>query len=128
MLINDQFENFKIEIKHGCTEYYKSYPKFQNLNLIGNEEVLIYDKSWKMKEDLIDKLEPLRSELNKKVWVESKRGVNLSDLLIIKNWISYADLIGDYSYKKIYDKKINHAFMSNALQNQLNFRIEDLKK
>ena len=128
LLINDQFENFKIEIKHGCTEYYKSYPKFQNLNLIGNEEVLIYDKSWKMKEDLIDKLEPLRSELNKKVWVESKRGVNLSDLLIIKNWISYADLIGDYSYKKIYDKKINHAFMSNALQNQLNFRIEDLKK
>ena len=27
------FGNYKIEIKHGCTEYYKSYPKFKNINL-----------------------------------------------------------------------------------------------
>ena len=29
------------------------------------------------------------------------RGINLADVLIIKNWINYAKLIGDNSYKNI---------------------------
>ena len=49
LLINDKFENYKIEIKHGCTEYYKSYPKFQNVNLKEMKEVLFYDENWKKK-------------------------------------------------------------------------------
>ena len=128
LLINNMFENYKIEIKHGCTEYYKSYPKFKNINLNGDDEVLLYNKNWKIKEDLVDKLEPLRSKPNKKVWVKSIRGINLSDVLIIKNWINYAYFIGDSSYKKIYDRKINDTFMNNALHNQLNFRIRDLEQ
>ena len=128
LLINDMFENYKIEIKHGCTEYYKSYPKFKNINLNGDEEVLLYNKNWKIKEDLVDKLEPLRSQLDKKVWVSSIRGINLSDVLIIKNWINYAHLIGDSSYKKIYDKKINNTFVNNTLHNQLDFRVKDLEQ
>ena len=128
LLINDMFENYKIEIKHGCTEYYKSYPKFKNINLNGEEEVLLYNKNWKIKEDLVDKLEPLRSQPDKKVWVSSIRGINLSDILIIKNWINYAHLIGDSSYKRIYDKKINNTFINNALHNQLDFRVKDLEQ
>ncbi len=125
-IIKEKFQNYKIEIKHGCTEYYKSYPKFQNINLNGEQEV-IYNKSWEANEKLIDKLEPSRLELDKKVWVESMRGINLSDILIIKNWINYAYFIGDESYKKVYDKEINETFMNNVLQNQLNFRMNDLK-
>ena len=36
--------------------------------------------------------------------VSSLRGLNLSDILIIKNWINYAFIIGDDSYKKLYSK------------------------
>ncbi len=128
LLINDEFENYKIEIKHGCTEYYETYPTFKNINFNGDEEVLLYDEKWKIKEDLIDKLEPLRSELNKKVWVKSIKGINLSDILIIKNWINYAYFIGDISYKKIYDEKVNDNFINNALRHQLDFRTKDLKE
>ena len=62
------------------------------------------------------------------MWVKSIRGINLSDVLIIKNWINYAYFIGDSSYKKIYDKKINNTFMNSALHNQLDFRIRDLEQ
>ena len=47
---------------------------------------------------------------------------------MIKNWINYAHLIGDSSYKKIYDKKINSTFINNALYNQLDFRVKDLEQ
>ena len=53
-------------------------------------------------ENTIDQLEPIRSEKNKKILIQSSKGINLSDILIIKNWISYAFIIGDHSYKKIY--------------------------
>ncbi len=127
ILNKNDFENFEITIKHGCSEYYKTYPKFKNINFNGNQEFQ-YNEEWKEKEILIDKLEPTRSQTDKKVLIDTIRGLNLSDVLIIKNWINYACLIGDSSYKKIYDKKINNAFMNKALQKQLNFRIEDLKK
>ena len=32
IISKEQFDNFTIEIKHGCTEYYKSYPKFKNID------------------------------------------------------------------------------------------------
>tara|TARA_B100001769_G_C21921229_1_gene496791 strand:- start:166 stop:720 length:555 start_codon:yes stop_codon:yes gene_type:complete len=127
ILNKNDFENFEITIKHGCSEYYKTYPKFKNINFNGNQEFQ-YNEEWKEKEILIDNLEPTRSQTDKKVLIDTIRGLNLSDVLIIKNWINYACLIGDSSYKKIYDKKINNAFMNKALQKQLNFRIEDLKK
>ncbi len=125
LIINAKFVNHKIEIKHGCTEYYKSFPKFENINMNGEQEMQ-YDKSWNTKEISVDKLEPLRSELDKKVWVESIKGINLSDILIIKNWIHYASFIGDNSYKEIYDNKIKDSFINNILRNQLNFRINNL--
>jgi hypothetical protein len=51
----------------------------------------------------------------------------LSDILIINNWISYAQIIGDESYKKVYDKKIENAFVNKFLKDQLEFRKKELK-
>ena len=65
IISKEQFDNFTIEIKHGCTEYYKSYPKFKNINFDGEQD-FAYHQNWQEKEDLIDKSEPTRSENNKK--------------------------------------------------------------
>ena len=39
---------------------------------------------------------------------------NLTDFLIIKNWFSYADLIGDKSYMDIFDFKIDTNYLSES--------------
>ena len=115
IIVNEKFNTFKIEIKHGCTEYYKSYPKFKKINFNGEQE-FSYNKHWEEKEKFIDKQEPIRSKINKKILLESIRGINLSDILIIKNWINYASLIGDTSYKKIYNKKLEANFLKRSIK------------
>ncbi len=125
IIIKEKFHKFKIEIKHGCTEYYNSYPKFKNINLNGEQEFL-YNQNWQEKEELVDKSEPIRSDNNKKIFINSIQGINLSDILIIKNWINYASLIGDVSYKQIYDKNLQTNFINNILHKQINFRKNDL--
>ena len=117
----DNFHNFKIIIKHGCSEFYKSYPKFEKINFDNDQEIK-YNKDWDKIEKKIDKEEPVRLDVDKKVWSKSIQGVNLSDILIIKNWINYADAIGDQSYKIFYDKTIKNNFITKILQSQLNFR------
>ena len=57
---------------------------------------------------------------------ETLKGIHLSDILIINNWISYADATGDYSYKKIYNSRVNSGSMKKYLENQINFRKENL--
>ena len=56
----------------------------------------------KDKENLIDSREPQRLKIDKKIYFQSLNGMNLSDILVINNWIDYAETIGDYSYKKIF--------------------------
>ena len=87
-----------------------------------------YDKNWKNKELMIDNKIPIRNELDKKKFINSLKGINLSDILIIKNWICYADLIGDFSYKDIYYGDVKSSFINNILEPQLTFRKNDLIK
>ena len=53
--------------------------------------------------------------------------MNLSDILIIKNWLVYANVIGDESYKKIYPIEIKNSFISDILHDQLSFRKNNYK-
>ena len=86
-----------------------------------------YNFEWKEKENIIDNLEPLRSDIDKKVLVKSIKGINLSDILIMKNWLAYANLIGDKSYKEIYPNEIQNAYISELLRDQLSFRKSNQK-
>ena len=79
------------------------------------------------KENIIDNLEPLRSKLDKKILVESIKGINLSDILIMKNWLAYANKIGDESYKEIYPNKIENVYINELLRDQLIFRKSNQK-
>ena len=56
ILVNENFDKFKIELKHGCTEYYNSFPKFKKINLDGEQE-FNYNKNWYKMENTIDQLE-----------------------------------------------------------------------
>ena len=121
-----EIDNYKINIKHGCSEYYKSYPEFQKIS--SDEKTQFeYNKSWKEKEIIIDEEEPNRVEADKKIWKETLNGINLSDILTINNWIIYADKIGDYSYKPICKNKINKPYIIKILQNQLEFRKNQIQ-
>ena len=116
-----KFDNFKISIKHGCTEFYKSYPKYEKINYNGDQE-MAYNEDWERKEIIIDKINPTRINTDKKILGETLKGINLSDILIINNWITYADAIGDYSYKLIYEKNIKPSFINKILETQIEFR------
>lgn len=124
-ILKIKLDNFKVVIKHGCSEFYKSYPKFEKINFNGEQEIK-YKNYWQEKEDIIDKRNPIRLKADEKIRGESLKGINLSDILIIKNWINYADAIGDYSYKQIYEKKIKPSFINKILQSQLTFRKKEL--
>ncbi len=121
----EEINTNEITLKHGCSEFYESFPKFEKININVNEEMK-YDKKWETFEKIIDSREPKRIESDKKIWNKSVRGLNLCDILIINNWISYAQIIGDESYKKIYNKKINNIFIEKLLENQLKFRNQSL--
>jgi tetratricopeptide (TPR) repeat protein len=127
ILIKSKIENFHIMIKHGCSEFYRIYPKFENINYHGEQEI-IYNQDWEEKENIIDNVEPIRINVDKKVWQASLKGLNLSDVLIIKNWISYANTIGDFTYKRIYEKDIkNSSYVKNILIDQLQFRKDNFR-
>ena len=81
-----------------------------------------YNEEWLIKEKLVDDRTPIRKDEDKKVWGEYLQGLNLSDILIIFNWINYAHLIGDYSYKEIFEKEIEPSFLNKVLENQIEFR------
>ena len=125
ILIKSNLNNVKMSIKHGCSEFYQSHPNFEKINYDGEQEIK-YNENWENNEKLIDMQEPIRAEIDRKKFGEHLRGINLSDILIINNWINYAAIIGDYSYKNIYDKEIKKSFINDILEKQIKFRKKNL--
>ena len=117
-LIENEINYKKIEIKHGCTEYYEKYPNFKKINY-NSEQEMYYDKSWKKYEKFIDDNSPL---VNERVINPTINNINLSDILIIKNWLDYAAIVGDKSFEKIYSSNVSSSFLYQILKNQINFR------
>ena len=121
-LIEDEIDFKNIEIKHGCTEYYEKHPNFKKINYNGKQE-MSYDKSWKKHEKFIDDNSP---PVNERVINPTINNINLSDILIIKNWLDYAEIVGDNSFEKIYTSNASPNFLSQILKNQINFRKQQL--
>ncbi len=117
-LIENEIDYKKIEIKHGCTEYYEKHPNFKKINYNGEQE-MSYEKSWKKYEKLVDDNSPPFSE---RVINPTINKINLSDILIIKNWLDYAEIVGDNSFEKIYSSNVSSNFLSQILKNQITFR------
>jgi hypothetical protein len=77
-----------------------------------------YNKGWKEKEKLIDSTRSKKNILVKKKQ-KSLHGINLSDILIMRNWLGYAKKIGDMSYKSIIDDITTQSIIEKMLSDQL---------
>ena len=117
----------KLKVKRGCTEFGKSYPDYENINQ-KTENFMKYNNNWKEKENIIDKKLPTKNRINQRIISETMVGVSLNDFLIMKNWLMYAKIIDDLSYKK-FDENIKISnYMKNEMSKQLSFRKEEFKK
>lgn len=115
----------KIEIKHGCTEFYKEYPDFQKINING-EQKMNYKQEWNKYENIVDSEYVKRNHEDTPYTGSTINQLTLSDMLIIQNWLNYADLLGDKSYEKIFKNKIRVNILSKILKNQYDFRKNEL--
>jgi len=80
-------------VKRGCSEYAISFPDYKEINKSG-AQLMNYNDDWKFIEEDHDSINPINSD---KIISPSLSGLNLSDVLIIRNWIDYAKGIGDLS-------------------------------
>ena len=106
-------DNFDIKIKRGCTEFDLAFPGYKEVDDLNK---IVYDEGWKKKEELIDHEISNRSKKGKKVFNRSLSGTCLGDILIINNWLNYAKLINDKSYKKITDEIFFSEYIFQAVK------------
>ena len=77
-----------------------------------------YNEDWKEKEKIIDNNRNKKNILVKKKQ-KSLHGVNISDILIMRNWLGYAKKIGDLSYKNIISDITTQPLIEKMLSDQL---------
>ena len=82
-------------------------------------KLMKYNDEWKEKEKLIDNNRSEKNILVKKKLQKSLHGINVSDILIMRNWLGYAKKIGDLSYKNIIDDITIQSLIEKKLSDQL---------
>ena len=110
ILVDDTINNnIMVNIKRGCTEFGMSFPQYKDYK----SNSMKYDESWKEKEELIDNKFP--NLLKNKINNETISGITLSDILVIRNWICYAKLIDDNTYKMISEDNFISTFLEKNI-------------
>jgi Flp pilus assembly protein TadD len=90
-------------VKRGCSEYSFPYPDFKKINRSG-VKLMNYNKNWKLFEEDYDSKNPIKT---KKIVNPSLSGLNLMDVIIIRNWIDYAKGIGDQSVELLNQQTVS---------------------
>ena len=109
--------NFNLSIKRGCTEFDLAFPGYKDIN---NLYKVNYDKEWKNKEELIDEEIFNGSKKGKKFFSRSLSGVGLGDILVMNNWLNYAKLINDETYKNITSEIFFSEYIFQAVKRRNN--------
>ena len=104
----------KIKVKRGCTEYVDSFPNYKETNK-ENAHFMTYKDDWYKKEKIFD----LNNKIKLNNQLSSLRGIHISDILIINNWLNYAKKIEDKSYKVFGEDAIYSEYISQILEKQL---------
>jgi Flp pilus assembly protein TadD len=97
-------------VKRGCSEYTISFPEYKKINRSG-DQLMNYNDDWKLIEEGHDSISSKKSD---KIINPSLSGLNLSDVLIIRNWIDYAKGVGDPSV---------HLLNQNTVYAEMIYRI-----
>ena len=57
-----------------------------------------------------------------------RASLSISDFFVINQWLNYAEIINDMSYKEIGLRNFNKEFITQKLSNQINIRSNEFKK
>ena len=96
-------KNISITVKRGCSEFGIAYPQYKKINQ-NDGQLMKYNEEWRSKEKFIDDKLAKRDQSKKIVLRKNLPGATVCDILTMSNWIVYAKIIGDLSYKKIIKK------------------------
>tara|TARA_S200000501_G_scaffold346023_1_gene359121 strand:- start:464 stop:1783 length:1320 start_codon:yes stop_codon:yes gene_type:complete len=111
---------FKLSIKRGCTEFYKSFPNYKIINK-NQKDYMNYKKEWHKIEEILE----IKSNFNEIKLNHSIQGLSIVDFLVINQWLNYAKTIGDLSYKEIDIKFFHSEFISNTMSKQVEIRKKE---
>ena len=116
VLIKNFNKNLKSKIKRGCSEYYVKFPNYNKLD----DTALKYNSDWNDYETEFDEKNP--DMIFDKLSNPTISGISLFDALVFRNWLSFAKMIGDESYKKI----SNQIFHSKFVEKKLELKLKTL--
>ncbi len=113
--VNSQIQNnIKVnlisKVKRGCSEYSLEFPQYKEIRRSGDQP-MNYNQKWKSIENEIDKGNEDWGKQSKSI-----EGLNLYGFLIMRNWISYAQKIGDQNVSKITNEQIKGPKIFNSLK------------
>ena len=95
--------DINVSIKHGCSEYYASYPEYKTLDQHSGS-LMKYNENWEAIEKEFDE-KNYRGKA-RPIPIANLPSVSLHDVLIFRNWIDYAKGIGDRSTEGIKQEAI----------------------
>ena len=107
-------KNIDCKIKRGCSEYNIKYPKYDDLT----NDAMKYNTNWKEFEKEFDEKNP--DMIFKKKFNSTIRGMTLLDALVFRNWLAFAKMVGDESYKKVTDQ----IFYSKIIEEKLKLKTK----
>ena len=116
--------NISIAVKRGCSEFGIAYPQYKKINQ-NDGQLMKYNEKWRSKEKFIDDKLAKRNQSKQRVLRKNLPGATVSDILIMCNWLVYAKIIGDPSYKKIIKEIPISPVIEKKLSNKLSKRKED---
>ena len=117
-------KNISITVKRGCSEFGIAYPQYKKINQ-NDGQLMKYNEKWRSKEKFIDDKLAKRNQSKQRVLRKNLPGATVSDILIMCNWLVYAKIIGDPSYKKIIKEIPISPVIEKKLSNKLSKRKED---
>ena len=102
-------------VKRGCSEYPIAFPDYKEINNSG-PQLMNYNEAWKAIEEEHDINHPMNPKEDIR---PSLSGLRLSDVLIMRKWIDYANGIGDSSAKLINQNQVYYQGIYDLAQARL---------
>ncbi len=113
-----QHLKYKSSIKRGCSEFYEPFPNFKIVEQ-KSKNFMEYPKYW-------EKIELKENrKLNNQKLVSSLSGLSVSDVLIINQWLNYANLIDDQSFNQIGIEFSHSPYIHKKMSHQTEFRKKE---
>ena len=96
ILIKNLGTDCSISLKRGCSKFALKFPSYKKAS-VNENEMMPFDETWKSLEEIVDN-RTWNADSKKGITHPSLTGFTLRDILVIRNWLLYANKIGDNSF------------------------------